>query len=426
MDGSKLLKDCITALTTIKDRYDTKKLGKEKCARLIHRIVTKLNQFIDQCSPNNNNNINNSPLNNGGQHNVTKKSHNNHQTNNSTPGSSIGQTNNVSNSGTPTKKSSKVNHTGKNAGTPKVEKFQLTQNMKLVSYKYPLNADKPPELHTNDSFAMDYLSFQNNDDNKEEKLCKQTKLPNEKSFFECGNMAKRTKIGPKYKWGMVLLNIDNMKILNDRYGQEAGNIAILTMGKNIQNKLASCLPNALFFHLSGDDFAIICPTSSENTLYTIINEIRSAISKIPVEVKYQKTKKRKRVRLSVSGGLLCLTDGIKFNQWRKACQKALASAKQSGKNRIVIAPKSAIQNRWSKELYTNVANFVDKPDYIIPMAQRLIQHGANVNYQDPFNRQTALMIALEKRSNDLVKILIKTQIDINLQDTNGKTVVIYA
>merc|ERR1712018_335773 len=114
------------------------------------------------------------------------------------------------------------------------------------------------------------------------------------------------------------------------------------MGKNIKQILDNNLPNALFFHLSADDFAIICPTSNETTLHAIINDIRSTISKIPIEVKSKK-QKRKRVRLSVSGGVLCLVNGITFNQWRKACQKALASAKQAGKNKIIIAPKSAIQ-----------------------------------------------------------------------------------
>merc|ERR1712079_955272 len=158
------------------------------------------------------------------------------------------------------------------------------------------------------------------------------------------------------------------------------------MAKNIHSHLKKNIPHALFFHLFGDDFAIIAPCKDEDTIFKQMNVVRAAISKTPLEIPYKK-KKKKRIKLSITGGLSCLATGTRFNQWKKSCEKALAQGKKEGKNRIVRVSQSTIaSNKWSKELYANLKSFISEAgdnEYLLGMIDRLVKHGASLDYIDP-------------------------------------------
>lgn len=200
------------------------------------------------------------------------------------------------------------------------------------------------------------------------------------------------------------------------------------MASNIHSQVKKHIPHSLFFHIWQDDFAIIAPCADEDWIFKKMDGIRTKISKTPIEIARNK-KKRKRIKLSITCGLSTLNPGMRFNQWKKACEKALEKGKKEGRNRIVRVSRSQMSsNKWSKELYTNLQKFIpmNNEDYLIRMTQRLLKNGASLDFQEPPDKKTPLMLALQNTEKNLVNELLKHDFDANLQCTQGKTTLMYA
>jgi len=274
------------------------------------------------------------------------------------------------------------------------------------------------------------------------KVNPKTKLPSHESFIECGNAVCRKKLRGG-RWCLIRINIDNMKILCERYGDRAGDTTVQKMASNIHSQVKKHIPHSLFFHIWQDDFAIIAPCADEDWIFKKMDGIRTKISKTyvafdiidhesprlsPIEIARNK-KKRKRIKLSITCGLSTLNPGMRFNQWKKACEKALEKGKKEGRNRIVRVSRSQMSsNKWSKELYTNLQKFIpmNNEDYLIRMTQRLLKNGASLDFQEPPDKKTPLMLALQNTEKNLVNELLKHDFDANLQCTQGKTTLMYA
>merc|ERR1711879_419057 len=68
------------------------------------------------------------------------------------------------------------------------------------------------------------------------KVNPKTKLPSHESFIECGNAVCRKKLRGG-RWCLIRINIDNMKILCERYGDRAGDTTVQKNG--IKHSLSS-------------------------------------------------------------------------------------------------------------------------------------------------------------------------------------------
>jgi len=281
--------------------------------------------------------------------------------------------------------------------------------------------------YPSDASKDESSGFGNFDDDKPNLYNSKTQLPNHDAFVQAGSAVCRTKL-KRGKWSLIRLNIDNMKILCERYGQDAGDTTVKKMAANIHSNLRTEIPHSLFFHLFSDDFAIIAPCKDEDTIFKQMDIIRTTISKTPIEIVRNK-KKRKRIKLSITCGLSLLGPGMRFNQWKKACESALAAGKKQGKNRIIRVSRSQISsNKWSQELYTNLKNFIgmNNSEYLLRMIKRLLNNGASLDYQDPTDKKTPLMLALQSEEREVIEELLKHQFDGNLQNTTGKTTLMIA
>jgi len=222
------------------------------------------------------------------------------------------------------------------------------------------------------------------------------------------------------------LNLDNMKIVNERYGSAAGDVVIQTQAKNFLRECHLNFKHTLMFHLFMDEFAIIIPTKKEETLFEALNSIRAKICTMPIEIPHKK-RKRKRVKLSVSGGLFCSSRGMKFNQWMKTCEAAMKKAKSGGKNRIEHTLSDVASNIWSVDFYSTLESFISKPGYCVTAAERHFKNGASLNFQHPSDQMTAVMLALKKTKDpSLLSLLLEKDFNCNLQDKLGKTCLIHA
>ncbi|UJW76787.1 EAL domain-containing protein [Rhizobium sp. SL42] len=101
-----------------------------------------------------------------------------------------------------------------------------------------------------------------------------TQLPNRARFNDViQNQAESGR-----RWGLLLTDVDNLKMVNDTFGHQAGDDLISTVAE----RLAKRAEPGMTFRLGGDEFAIIIPCLSEQDPGTLAADLLAA-AKEPCE-----------------------------------------------------------------------------------------------------------------------------------------------
>lgn len=125
--------------------------------------------------------------------------------------------------------------------------------------------------------------------------------------------------------GMILLDIDHFKQVNDTHGHD--------IGDEVLRHVAACLSEYTRYHdvvarLGGEEFAILSANVSDSQLYSLADRVRNGISGLTVEIG------NVTLRITVSAGV-ALWDGHETGeQLLKRADGQLYHAKRSGRNRV--------------------------------------------------------------------------------------------
>lgn len=132
---------------------------------------------------------------------------------------------------------------------------------------------------------------------------------------------------------LLFVDLDGLKSINDRYGHRAGDDAIRSLADVIRSELRESDVGARW---GGDEFAVLAPSTSRAAALALAERIRALIAE-----------RSTRWPLSASVGVATLdpnTTGevVDSATLMRAADAAMYQAKQSGRNRVVIAPSSPI------------------------------------------------------------------------------------
>lgn len=150
-----------------------------------------------------------------------------------------------------------------------------------------------------------------------------TDLPNRFQFNQNLNIAMQSNTT---KLGLMYLDLDNFKAINDTLGHPIGDKLLQSVSKRLQ----ACLQNQdIVARLGGDEFAIIIQNSSEKICKSIAERIISVLS-TPFQIDGHD------IIIGCSIGLaIAPEDGITPEILLRNSDLALYSAKSNGRNRSV-------------------------------------------------------------------------------------------
>jgi diguanylate cyclase (GGDEF)-like protein len=123
----------------------------------------------------------------------------------------------------------------------------------------------------------------------------------------------------------LLLDIDDFKSVNDRYGHQEGDQTLVALAKTLT---AQTRESDICCRLGGDEFGVILPnTNAPNEIFEVAERIRTKVASIP----------RRGKKIAVSVGIaLCNDATASARKLVKGADSALYKAKMNGKNRIVL------------------------------------------------------------------------------------------
>lgn len=153
---------------------------------------------------------------------------------------------------------------------------------------------------------------------------------------------------------LFMIDVDNLKLINDRYGHEFGDIYLRTIGTFFGN-LAKKHSNLLAGHLSGDEFILyLYDWKSSKEKEELIKELK----KIKEEyISY----KDNGIYISFSSGVCDYQENIEFEELRNRADFAMYEAKRSGKNKVVLFDDKEY-NEYKKQnlLYEELNEVISK------------------------------------------------------------------
>jgi diguanylate cyclase (GGDEF)-like protein/PAS domain S-box-containing protein len=155
-----------------------------------------------------------------------------------------------------------------------------------------------------------------------------TALPNRRSFSRRSEQAAQALRHAKKPYGLILLDLDNLKQVNDEYGHEVGDEVLRTLGNILNSQLRNSSDMAA--RLGGDEFAILCfGDINEQTLHDVAGRIHAQLAKEPLATS------RGLLRFTGSFGLaLSMADDPDWKTLYGRADAALREAKAAGKDRI--------------------------------------------------------------------------------------------
>ncbi|MDX2322377.1 MAG: sensor domain-containing diguanylate cyclase [Moritella sp.] len=153
-----------------------------------------------------------------------------------------------------------------------------------------------------------------------------TSISNRHNFYEMAEIEfHNAQIGHQ-PLTLILIDIDNFKLINDNLGHAAGDAALKAFAHNTKGKLRT---RDLFGRIGGDEFSIILPNTDTKESLIIAERLRNTIATMTIRHKeqcFQLTASIGIVQASLT--MLSIHDVI------NAADKALYQAKSEGRNKV--------------------------------------------------------------------------------------------
>lgn len=150
---------------------------------------------------------------------------------------------------------------------------------------------------------------------------------NRKFFFD--KLKDELERAKRYKrpMSLVLLDIDNFKKINDKYGHPFGDKVLKEVSNLVMSKGRS---TDYFARVGGEEFAIILPETDVRGAEKVCERLRKAIEALKLKANGED------VNVTVSFGVTQAKETDTVDSLYERADRALYMAKRGGKNRVVI------------------------------------------------------------------------------------------
>jgi len=158
-----------------------------------------------------------------------------------------------------------------------------------------------------------------------------TTLHNRRHFDHIFDLELKRAIRSKTVFSLVSLDIDYFKRINDTYGHQYGDNALISLGKSLKDICQR--PGDFVFRVGGEEFSIIISDSKNESALNLAKSLQDKIKILKIENTNSDVSKY----MTVSIGIITLIPNINdtIDSIMKKADEKLYLAKEKGRNRII-------------------------------------------------------------------------------------------
>ncbi len=161
-----------------------------------------------------------------------------------------------------------------------------------------------------------------------------TGLPNRRRFFDVARGWNAREGVARRPSAWLILDIDEFKAVNDRYGHEAGDRVLRAVGTSLLEQLRTA---DLVARMGGEEFAVFLPDTGAEAAASVAERLRVAIAELRTAAKDGV------IAVTTSIGVCTVPDGdVDIDAALAAADDALYRAKRAGRDRVVLATEDAV------------------------------------------------------------------------------------
>jgi diguanylate cyclase (GGDEF)-like protein len=174
-----------------------------------------------------------------------------------------------------------------------------------------------------------------------------TGVSNRRAFLQDGEAQLKRQATDPRPTAVMLLDLDNFKSINDRFGHAIGDRVLQLFAEIVGN----CMRRMdLFGRLGGEEFAALLADTTREKALSVAEEIRAAFARATQEVE------GRPVVATVSIGIVISYDAVlDISALLAQADHALYRAKDNGRNRVEIASIELILDRANRGVADVVA-----------------------------------------------------------------------
>jgi diguanylate cyclase (GGDEF)-like protein/PAS domain S-box-containing protein len=155
-----------------------------------------------------------------------------------------------------------------------------------------------------------------------------TNLPNRRYFMLQGAEELKRVTRNQEPLALIMLDIDLFKRVNDTYGHEVGDLALLHVAWVLKSSLREI---DILARIGGEEFAVLLPNTGQNEACVLAERVRKLVQETP----FKKT--REAITITISSGVAVFEKGMSdIDDLLRNADVALYEAKHSGRNCVVI------------------------------------------------------------------------------------------
>jgi|AntDeeMetagen285_2_1112576.scaffolds.fasta_scaffold01251_1 diguanylate cyclase (GGDEF)-like protein/PAS domain S-box-containing protein len=158
-----------------------------------------------------------------------------------------------------------------------------------------------------------------------------TGVQNRRNLISRGHLEALRSSRSGRAFAVMLLDIDYFKLLNDQYGHDAGDQVLKTFADTVENSIRKI---DSFGRWGGEEFLVIVGDADQTDLQVMGEKILERVAECSVVYQGQ------TLRVTASMGIARWADGS-FDQLVSKADTALYRAKETGRNRLVMADESS-------------------------------------------------------------------------------------
>jgi diguanylate cyclase (GGDEF)-like protein len=159
-----------------------------------------------------------------------------------------------------------------------------------------------------------------------------TNIPNRRSFDEKFQLEWKHAVREQTPISFLIMDLDKFKLINDTYGHQQGDIVLQAVSIIFSH---SCKrPGDFAARWGGEEFVVLLPNTPQDGAVEIAEKIRVEVEKATIP---SLTEAEIKVTVSIGVNSLVPDNDTSMNIFISNADKALYTAKQEGRNRVVCS-----------------------------------------------------------------------------------------